>query len=203
MATKDEGGDGMKKVILLVMSLCCFSVGYSAPLSDNPNFVAVEKMLMQNTDVSGKFTQSRQMQGLERPLLSSGTFVLSQSQGLVWKQEKPFASTLTVTQNRLEQQIMDHPPTVITKEQQPIVFGFTQVFMSVLQGNTQAVEQYFNLNFSGSPQAWELVLTPKGSPLDKAIEAITLNGSKTIDFIEVKDAQGNVMEITLSDVVVH
>ena len=186
----------------LVIGLGLMSIGYANDLQDNPNFVAVEKTLMQNSHVHGNFTQSRQMQGLDKPLLSSGTFELSASGGLIWQQTKPFASTLTVTRETLTQQIMDNPPTVITKAQQPIVFSFTQVFMSVLQGNTQAVEQYFNLGFSGDSQAWQLVLTPKGSPLDKAIESITLKGAKTIEFIEVKDAQGNVMDITLSDVVV-
>ena len=193
----------MKKIftltlaIILSASFVCASTGI-----DNANFKAVEKQLTKNANISGDFEQTRYIQGLDKPLKSSGTFAISSDDGLLWKQTKPFDSTMKATKDRLENSIMDNPPTVVTKEQQPMIFTFTQVFMSVFQGNTKDVQNYFDIDFTGDINSWSIELTPKSSPLNKAIKNITLKGAKTIEQINVADAQDNVIDIKLTNITV-
>jgi hypothetical protein len=72
--------------------------------------------------------------------------------------------------------------------------------MSILKGNTQSAKKYFNVNFTGTTKSWEISFIPKGSPLNKAIEKITLDGSKTINTIKVIDSQGNIIDIKFYDI---
>ena len=191
----------MKKIIILLASLViCFSHSFANNNLTDKNFLAVEKQLTSNTGIAGKFTQTREIQGLDTPLTSSGTFSLSQDGKLTWTQTKPFNSVITMSKTRLVQTIMNNPSTVMTKEDQPIVFTFTQVFMSILKGNTQSAKEYFDINFTGTTKAWEISFIPKGSPLNKAIKNITLDGSKTINTIKVIDSQGNIIDIKFYDI---
>ncbi len=191
----------MKKIVaLLTILVICFSNAFANNDPANKDFLAVEKQLTSNTGIAGKFTQTRAIQGLETPLKSSGTFSLSEDGNLTWTQTKPFKSVITMSKTRLVQTIMNNPPTVMTKEEQPIVFTFTQVFMSILKGNTQSAKEYFDVNFTGTTKAWQISFIPKGSPLNKAIKNITLEGSKTINTIKVIDSQGNIIDIKFSDI---
>ncbi len=190
----------MKKILALVLgTVLSMTSVYAASLEDNKDFVAVEKQLTKNANISGDFEQTRYISGLDNPLKSTGEFSIT-TDGLVWDQTDPFKSTMKASKDRLEQSIMDNPPTVITREQQPMVFTFTQVFMSVFQGDTSSVESYFNIEFSGDVNSWKITLSPKSSPLDKAIKTIELEGAKTIEHIKVTDAQENVIDIKLMNV---
>ncbi|APC96918.1 outer membrane lipoprotein carrier protein LolA [Francisella frigiditurris] len=192
----------MFRILTTIISFLIIITSWATPIAEQPNFVAVEKQLTKNSNITGKFEQIRHIDGLENPLISSGTFKLSPDSGLYWDQDKPFKSVLKVTKDRLEQTVMDNPPTVITRDQQPVVFSFTQVFMSILQGNTDSIEQYFNASFKGDTKDWEITLTPKANLIGKAIKSIYLKGSNTITFVKVIDTEDNIVDIKFSDVVV-
>ncbi|NNM60137.1 MAG: outer membrane lipoprotein carrier protein LolA [Legionellales bacterium] len=140
------------------------------------------------------------MKLLSEPLVSSGTFILSKKKGLNWQQNEPFKSSLRVTSTRLEQSMMDNPPTVITKKDQPVIFAFSDIFLSVFQGDKKQVAQYFNLYFSGDVKKWQIALTPKTTPFNKAIKHIELSGGQYITSIEIDETQENNMIINLSNI---
>ncbi len=152
--------------------------------------------------ITGDFVQTRKMALLSKPLVSRGTFQLVKGKGLIWQQKKPFASKLVVTDDKIEQSIENNPPFVLTAKQQPIVFAFTRVFLSIFKGNTQAIKEYFNIYFTGDTKHWQLALVPKGSPLNKAIKSVEVTGGKYADRIVIHEAKGNDMEIKFSNVVV-
>ena len=173
---------------------------YASDLTSNLDFQAVEKQLTKDTNISGKFIQIRQIAGLNSSLKSSGTFKLTNDGSLLWQQQQPIKTTMQMSKNKLTQTIMDNPPTVLTRDDQPIVFTFTSVFMSVFKGDTKTISEFFNINFEGNTQNWTITLTPKSSPLNKAIKEITLKGNRYITNIDVADTQDNIIKIQLFDI---
>lgn len=95
---------------------------YASDLTNNSDFQAVEKQLTKDTNISGKFIQIRQIAGLNSSLKSSGTFKLTNDGSLLWQQQQPIKTTMQMSKNKLTQTIMDNPPTVLTRDDQPIVF---------------------------------------------------------------------------------
>ena len=167
---------------------------------NEPNFVAVQKKLSAGVLVNGKFEQTRTLTLLTKPLVSTGHFSLSKKDGLRWEQLAPFTSKLLLTKTSLQQQIGDQPANTITQQQQPILFTFSNIFLSVFNGDITSVQQYFHVYFSGNIMHWQLVLKPYTSPLDKAIKSIQLQGANTIKSITIVDAQANTMHIKLFDI---
>ncbi|WP_395946932.1 outer membrane lipoprotein carrier protein LolA [Caedibacter taeniospiralis] len=175
---------------------------FNHPLSAK-NQLAFDKVQQEQAKIDhvyGQFIQIRHMKLLSKPLKSSGTFELSKKNGLKWLQEKPFQSTLIITSDKIEQSIEGNPAITITKKEQPIVFSFTTIFLSIFKGNAEALKQYFHIYFTQNNDSWHIALKPRGSPLDKAIQSIEMTGEKYASRILVNEAQGNQMSIEFSNV---
>ncbi|MBX9704975.1 MAG: outer membrane lipoprotein carrier protein LolA [Gammaproteobacteria bacterium] len=168
--------------------------------SNQAAFTAVQTQLSQADHLKGNFKQVRHIQLLSSPLVSSGQFELSKTQGLSWHQTQPFVSDLTVSQDKIEQTFANNPPTIITEKEQPVVFSFTKIFLAVFNGDLAQVAQNFTILFAGDTKAWTIVLTPKVAPLNKAIESVMLTGGKTIATITIKDVQKDEIDIALLQV---
>lgn len=187
--------------IATVFSSCALALQPTPIASSNQlAFTAVQTQLSQADHLKGNFKQVRHIQLLSSPLISSGQFELSKSQGLSWHQTQPFVSDLTVNQDKIEQSFANNPPTIITEKEQPVVFSFTKIFLAVFNGDLAQASQNFTILFAGDTTAWTIVLTPKVAPLNKAIESITLTGGKTIENITIKDTQKDEIDIALLQV---
>ena len=195
-------------LILILLSFLSFSIYAKSTIFDypvnlknpNPNFVNVQKMLAKTSNLTGDFKQIRNIKLLSSPLISTGTFSISKKNGLHWDQSNPFISKLTVTENKIIQKMQNAPPTIITKQKQPIVFSFTKIFLSVFKGNTKMLENYFNIFFMGNQKYWTIALTPKASPLNKAIESIQLKGQQYLQQVVIQEKKGNQLTIIFSNI---
>jgi len=183
-------------IILMLISLCTITTSYA----DQQTFKDVQQQLAQANNISGQFVQIRNIKLLSQPLKSAGNFTLSKANGLQWDQTQPFKSTLQLTASKLTQQIGDNPPTVITKQQQPIVFFFAKTFLSVFRGNTKDLTPYFNIKFSGTVHNWTINLTAKTAPLNKAIKKIKLSGGKYVKSAVIEEATGDTLTIRFSNI---
>lgn len=195
----------LKLIILIGLLIAPFTTIfaddiYQHPLNDTNNaaFKQVQAQLAKPAVLTGNFEQTRRMQLLSQPLSSSGTFMLSKTQGLVWEQTQPFSSKMLVNANKIEQTIMNNPPMVITKKEQPVVFAFTSVFLSVFRGDTSQIEDIFSIYFEGNKQHWQIALRPKSAPFNQAIVNIEIEGGQYIDMITVHETQDNTMLIKFS-----
>ena len=175
---------------------------FSHPLkADNREaFHEVEARLTRQADLKGKFTLTRHIKLLSNPLHSSGNFRLSHRNGLYWQQQDPFEATLTLNQNKLTQQLKDQPRTVITRDKQPMIFTFTHIFLSVLQGHRDTIKQNFKRYFTGSPEHWQIGLRPRHAPLNKAIASIILKGDHYLRTVVLRETRGNSMVIHFHDI---
>lgn len=156
----------------------------------------LQQRFSQQAVLRADFSQQRKISGMSLPLNSSGKLLIVQKKGLWWQQENPFALTLLLTQNRMVQTMAGQPPQVVTADSNPQMFQFNALLSALFQADQQALEHHFALNFSDKGQgAWELILTPKTTPLNRLFRTITLNGQEYLDLIDIKDMQGDETQI--------
>jgi outer membrane lipoprotein-sorting protein len=150
--------------------------------------------------VRADFSQLREIKGMAQPLKSSGELLIAQDKGLWWHQAKPFPLTLVLDDKRMVQVMNGQAPQIITADSNPQMFQFNHLMRALFQADRQVLEQNFALNFSDlGQQKWQLVLTPKTSPLDKLFNTITLQGAEYLDVIKLNDRQGDNTDITLTN----
>ncbi|OAN11008.1 hypothetical protein A3K86_18710 [Photobacterium jeanii] len=179
----------LKKSWLLVG--CLVSGGISLP-AHAISLPELQQQLAAHTLVRGDFTQTRTMEMFSQPLVSQGQFLLTQNQGLLWQQTLPFPVALTLTQDKLSQQFGDQPAQVMAAKDNPMVFYFSHVFLSLFKGDTSQLTEQFDLTLTEQAnQAWQLVLKPKSAPLNAVFSNITIQGQDHINQLQLNEVRGD------------
>lgn len=161
---------------------------------------ALQQRFASQPVVRADFTQLRQIKGMPQPLKSSGELLIAQDKGLWWHQAKPFPLTLVLDDKRMVQVMNGQAPQIVTAETNPQMFQFNHLLRALFQADRKVLEQNFTLDFQDlGQQKWQLILTPKTSPLDKLFNTITLQGADYLDAIQLNDRQGDTTDITLSN----
>ena len=145
--------------------------------------------------VRGQFVQQKYLRSLPQPLTSTGLFTLSSQDGLLWELRAPLHQDLLLT------------PTAIFRRDDggkwqalPQAAGAgreTRMFLTVLSGDTQSLQDNFDIALSGSAADWQLVMTPKSPLLKQIFTDIRISGGKLVQRIELRETQGDktVMEM--------
>lgn len=147
------------------------------------------------------FTQDRYIQGMNKPLHSTGRMIISQHHGLWWQQLTPFALTLKMNDQRMQQIIGQQPPQIIRADEQPQLFQFNTLLAAIFNADKITLEKNFQLNLSDSDNAqkWQLILIPKMAPLNKIFHKITLIGDQYLLQITIDDKQNDKTLIVFTD----
>lgn len=74
------------------------------------------------------------------------------------------------------------------------------LFLAVLHGDTEALQRDFDLELSGSAQAWALTLTPRSKLLGQIFTRILIQGSITAERVELLETQGDSTVMVMSDI---
>ncbi|WP_299019760.1 outer membrane lipoprotein carrier protein LolA [uncultured Photobacterium sp.] len=188
-------------VAACVLGFSSFIAGGFSPAVNAITLPQLQQQLSTQTLVRGDFEQVRKMEMFSAPLKSEGQFLLAQEQGLHWQQTQPFPVSLILTQNKLSQQFGDSKPQVVAAEQNPMVFYFSHVFLSLFKGDTSQLNEQFDIKLldSGSEDKWLLVLTPKSAPLNAVFKTIRLTGDRFIEQLTLTEVRGDVTDITFSN----
>lgn len=145
----------------------------------------LQEKLAHQKIVRGQYIQSKNMQMFKQPLQSEGDFVLDQKQGLLWLQTQPFPIALILTKNKLSQQFADQPTQIIEAADNPMVFYFSHLFLSLLKGDVNTLTAQFDMRLQGDSNQWLLLLTPKEAPLNKVFKQIKISGSEAINELQL------------------
>ncbi|UOP04641.1 LolA family protein [Conchiformibius kuhniae] len=150
----------------------------------------LQAQLQKNQTVQGQFEQSRFIRSLNRPMQTSGTFVLQRQKGLLWQVQKPLEIKLRVRGDGIAQWDAKN------RRWHGNGAGHAQaaqvkLFMALLGGDTAALNKQFDLRLSGSPQNWSLKLQPKTAVMKQVFEGIDVAGNGAlIQKVELREKQG-------------
>jgi hypothetical protein len=186
----------MRLAILLTLLL---SGGASADLwqqpaagADHPLLREISTRLAQDTSLVRHFVQEKQLKILKRPIRTEGVMFYRADEGVCWHTEQPVLSTLVLGREQLRQ--LDEAGAdamVITAEQQPALFGFTQLFFSLLAGQVEGAARQFELRIAGDSEQWQLGLLPRNNMLQRFIARMQLDGGARVDSVIVTDPGGD------------
>lgn len=155
----------------------------------------VQQLLTLSPARQAHFEQEKQVAGLSQPLKASGELLLVRDLGLWWQQQKPFALTLTLTPQRMVQQVAGQPATVIDS---PQLLEFSQMLLALFGSDEATLSRDFSIDFQSSEAGWQLVMVPTQAPLDKVFASLTLSGQGQLDQLLIADKQGDSTRIRFS-----
>ena len=161
---------------------------------DDPLLQRIGSRLAQQKTVARRFEQQKQLKILQRPLRTSGVMLYRAEQGVCWHTETPVVSTLVLEPAQLRQLgdgDGDGNELVIGAGEQPALFGFTQLFFSLLAGRVDGAVDQFELRVDGTADHWRIGLLPRSALLQRFIARMQLDGGEQVEQVLVTDPDGD------------
>ena len=156
----------------------------------------ISEKISQYPVIRAEFIQTKQMQALKRPLITTGQFTYAQSDGVLWQIVQPYRISYVLGEDK----IVEIGANGLRKERGlREVAGLAQVgrvFRAVLGANASALHSYFDISAPiNSEQTdagkWQLMLKPRQQQISKSLSLITLSGSQFVETIVITEASGD------------
>lgn len=190
----------MKKTIIAVLSALFVLVSVNA---QSLTFDSVCANLSKHPNMTGNFIQIKTINAVNRALKSNGTFIFS-LEGIMWKTEKPFPSTLAVGMTSVIQTKADGKKVVIDASSNQIFTSISTTLSAMFRGDAEVLKNNFNVDFSFSEDSWKAVLTPKDKMVEVVMSMLSISGKATstfaeLDAIVMKESSGDTITYTFMD----
>ncbi|QLF95083.1 outer membrane lipoprotein carrier protein LolA [Pseudomonas sp. ABC1] len=144
--------------------------------------------LSEHAVVRGPFIQEKHLRALPQPLSSQGDFVLSAERGLLWQLRSPMRQDYRID----TQGIARHTPDGWQMQPgQDVAAQQSRLFLAVLKGDHSGLAHDFELQLSGTQDAWQLLLTPRSVLLRQIFDSIRISGGALVERIELNETQGD------------
>ena len=188
----------MKKFILAVVSAFFLIVSVNAE-----TFESVCKNLSEHPNMTGNFSQIKTISAVNRSMKSSGTFIFSLD-GIMWKTEKPFPSTMVVGMTSVKQTLANGKETVIDASSNQIFTSISTTLSAMFSGNSDVLQNNFDVDFNFSGSDWTAVISPKYNMVKKILTSLSISGKATatsadLNSIVMKESSGDTITYNFSD----
>jgi Outer membrane lipoprotein carrier protein LolA-like len=148
--------------------------------------------------LTGKFVQRRYLRGLDRPLISSGDFMMAREQGILWRTATPFASEFVLTTSGMT--VRDGASaTHLSSAERPALRAALEMFFALFALDVARLGDSFELYGAEQGEHWQVGLRPRQGGLAQVFEQAVISGARTVERIELSSAGGDRTEIELSD----
>ena len=164
----------IKRTVFSFLMICLLAFSLSA---EGLTLEGVCKSLASHPNTTGSFTQTKTLQTNGRKLTSTGKFIFCPL-GILWQTEKPFPSSLILTEDAMIQIAANGKKSVMSGKDNQIFANISGTLSSVFSGNAEELKKNFNCKFEeGADGGWKVYLTPKDSTIASVMKALLLSGS--------------------------
>jgi outer membrane lipoprotein-sorting protein len=187
-----RGDDPVRRRLrsLAASALMVVAAAFALPAHalDLPELMA---LLAQKRSGEARFTEQREVKGLDAPLSSSGTLSFAAPDRFTRKTTAPRAESMvvegnivTLTRNgRTRSMALDASP-----EMEAIV----EAVRGTLTGNATSLQQHFKLSLAGTPEQWMLELKPATPRLAVMLDSVRIGGKRSeLRTVEMRLADGD------------
>lgn len=192
---------------ILWVGFCCCAI--SLANAKTIDTALLSELLPQQCVFAGEFTQSRTLQNIPVPLISSGKLFFSCDGGLIWQTNIPITETLVYSKQKHYFQIQDDGQVQGLKTR--VHAYLAQVLLSLMGADIEQLQQNFvvsdgveevsvekNQTKESNKQSMTAVLQPRNKRFKKFLREIVLvhkDDIRTIEMINV-DGQTTLVEIS-------
>jgi outer membrane lipoprotein-sorting protein len=181
---------------LVVPALMALATAFAAPAHalDLPELMA---LLAQKRSGEARFTEQREVKGLDAPLASSGTLSFAAPDRFTRKTLAPRPESMVVEGN-IVTLTRNGRSRSLALDASPEMEAIVEAVRGTLTGNPTSLQQHFKLAVAGSPEQWTLELKPATPRLAVMLDSIRIAGKRSeLRTVEMRLADGDrsVMQI--------
>ena len=161
---------------------------------ENDQSVAFERVcdsISSHKITKGDFRQIKLIKRIKREMASSGIFIISAGDGILWQTQKPYFSSMAMTESAIIQTNADGKKSVMSADGNATFEQFAKVLSSVFNGNPRGLAENFDVEFIGTADNWNINLIPKNSSVRGVISEIEMVGHVSIELMTIHEPNGD------------
>lgn len=188
--------------LLLLILIALFSINKAHADSVQSCDLASITEQLNDQPTLNRFTQTKHISILSKPLTSQGFLLISEpNNGVVWQTLAPIRSTIVISDKELRQfNKLDEPVTAPASSNQKASQLISSTFLAILAGNLSQLEENFRSQIECSSQQWHIVLQANNSDMQHLIDSIIIQGQSSIEHLTFTEANGDRTELTFTAV---
>jgi hypothetical protein len=128
--------------------------------------------------LAGQFHQEKHLHFMNRPLVSTGEFSVSRTDGLTWQVQEPVSSLMTVQGREVR---LDGIPV----RDQGVGQLIAEIMLGFMDGDMTALARSFSVTGDTSGDVWRVSLEPDTVLMRSVLQRIALSGDSYLEQIEV------------------
>lgn len=193
----------MMLFLVLGLSLSMASV-FDHPMDAKSKQVLMLVLTQMNRHniVTGDFKQTKSIKKLNRDFVTTGTFRISKTSGIVWKTQKPFPSEMTVSEDGITERNASGQVRTISSKDNPVFSEISSTIQALFSGNLSELETRFNIYYLevkamvdggvyGTKSHHRIGLVPREASVRKMIANIEMDVSDHLDKVVITDGDGS------------
>lgn len=180
------------RIGIFVFCLICFSpLVFAQENEKNAAFKQVCESISSHKITKGDFRQIKLIKRIGREMASSGIFIISADDGILWQTQKPYYSSMAMTEKAIIQTNAKGKKTVMSAENNATFEQFSKVLSSVFNGDAQSLAENFEIEFIGTVESWNINLIPKNSSVRNMVSEIEMVGNFSIELMTIHESNGD------------
>lgn len=192
---------------VLVCALAALGVCFaeSAGSQGNAAFGEVCASISAHKITRGNFTQTKHIQKISRDIKSSGDFVVSADDGVLWNTQKPFRSSMAITRGGIVQTAANGRKSVVGAGSNATFEQVSSLMTALFNGDADALGRNFEIEFAGSAGSassaggWSAKLVPRDASVRSFVALIEMAGRDTIDAMTLHEPGGDFTKYEFSN----
>lgn len=182
----------LNRICFFVLVSLLATAGFAAPNAGaKADLVNAMSAMTAHQVTQGNFKQIKTIKKLNREFVSTGTFKITNGEGILWNVEKPFASKLTISGDKMIQESANGKKTEMAAKDNAVFAEFSKTIQSVFSGKVDELEKLFEVSFKKSGKSYVVNLVPREAAVRAVIANMVLEASAELDKVSLIDGEGN------------
>ncbi len=182
----------------LALAGTCIAVSARGDESAAWDLAQLMQQRAQVTQARVQFTEQRNSDLFERPLILSGTLRYDSPARVEKQIDTPFKEHYVVDGDTLRIERSGKRPRVASLQEHPALWAFVESFRATLAGNLSTLQRFYEVTLEGERTHWRLVLRPRNAQMREFVDSIKIEGSNAdITAIEILEVDGDSSRLSI------
>ena len=179
----------LKFLLLALCGLVFSTLAHAQPAQDV--LAQLNARLSHYPVLRADFIQTRQVAALKKPLISRGHLVISRQYGVLWEIEQPLHLSYVLGDKQIVEIGADGRSKTRDLQQMPGMAQVARIFRALLNTQSEALREYFDIENTSQGERWALQLVPRQQQLAQYLNQVDLSGEAFVESIRVQEASGD------------
>lgn len=189
-----------ERLIKLHVSLLTAAFFACVPTDSDASLSDVQRLLGGQSVICAAFTQQKSLKALTRPLTSKGRLIFVAGKGVLWQVLEPFPARLLIKSDALIRWNDDGIAQKVNLDQTPVFRALSHVFLALFSGETDKLQDIFDVESQSARSKWRLTLVPRTKILAAIIATVRASGGRFVNEVLIEEKQGDRTSIRFTDI---